>query len=240
MKSLGTLLFFVGCSLAVGAEDIPTAPAPEKKLSVAVTNTPDEAPPSRDTVVFMTQLHQISYKAFANIKDYVEVFRTPLLITTHALTEFNSDTFERVELIGMTRAEPVAYSYYRRKMGPGGIHILKPEDVVRRPLTDFEKRAIAELKKGRDVIVEAENPRTPLLENINPEAIKAAGKATYAVGAMYARKSCLECHEVREGTILGALTYRVGTAYVDTAIKQLKEQVKQKSPPSQIEEPRKQ
>lgn len=199
-----------------------TAPAPEKKLSVAVTNRSDEAP-SRETVLFMTQMHQLSYKAFADTDDLFGAFRIPPMLTTHSLIEFNRNTFERVELIGMTRPEPVAYSYFRQRMGRGAVHMLKPQDVIKRPVSDFEKRAIVELTKGRDVVIEAENPRIPPPEGLNPDVVKAAGKAIYAVGALYARKSCLDCHEVREGTILGALTYRVGTNFVTDSIKRIKE-----------------
>jgi len=229
MRIPHSLVLLLLCALST-AQAIEQTP-PEKKLSVAVSNTPDETPPSREAIVFMTQLHQISYKAFTETELAFGVFRTPPMVTHHSLVEFNKDTFERVELIGMTRAQPVAYAYYRQKLGRVGLHVLKPEDVVRRPMTDFEKRAIVELKKGRDIVLEAENPRIPPPQHITPEVVKAAGKAIYAVGALYARKDCIECHEVREGTILGAFTYRVGTTFVDSSIKQLKEKSTQGSPP---------
>jgi hypothetical protein len=63
-----------------------------------------------------------------------------------------------------------------------------------RPLSAFEKRAIAELTAGEDVAVESDY------------------NGRLVVGALRAQEDCLKCHGAKTGDVLGALVYRLTPA----------------------------
>jgi hypothetical protein len=58
-----------------------------------------------------------------------------------------------------------------------------------RPLSDFEGRALAALRRGEDVVTEATTNHIRML------------------GALRASRQCLDCHQVRRGDLLGAFSY---------------------------------
>lgn len=70
-----------------------------------------------------------------------------------------------------------------------------------RPLLPAEQLALKALKDGADFYWEQ------------------TGNELRSVGALRAAKNCAECHEVKEGTLLGALTYRWETQAVLDSIK---------------------
>ncbi len=72
-----------------------------------------------------------------------------------------------------------------------------------RPISNEESRAIRELREGKDLVQQAGTLPVP----------QAAGRAPVTVpvirvvGAMRAAASCAKCHEVPQGTLLGAFSY---------------------------------
>jgi hypothetical protein len=72
-----------------------------------------------------------------------------------------------------------------------------------RPLTELETKAIASLREGRNLVVQ---PTTfPMLTLQGTQEIS----GLLAVGALRAKASCAKCHEVAEGTLLGAFSYKL-------------------------------
>jgi hypothetical protein len=69
-----------------------------------------------------------------------------------------------------------------------------------RPLTAFEKKAVAELSAGEDV------------------AIWTGKSERVVVGALRAQKDCLTCHGAKMGDLLGALSYRLTPAQPVNAV----------------------
>lgn len=213
------LVCFISCALFGGDAQKADAPAP-RKLSVAVSNLPNETPPSKDAVIFMTQFHQIMARDFSRQFTLPETkvilqdqFRHGFLKTERRTEQF--------QVIGMLGKEPIAYENYEVNLLPDG----KPWDGAikeKRALRDFERRAIAELKKGRDIVIEMENPRNPA-KDLPEEAIKNSVKVLFAVGAMYAEKSCLQCHAVKENQMIGAISYRVSTGFIEWSVPRMKE-----------------
>lgn len=68
---------------------------------------------------------------------------------------------------------------------------LTHENFPTRPLVEFEQRAIAELAGGTNLVTEQ------------------TGTEFRAVGALRSVEQCRGCHEVPDGTLLGAFTYRL-------------------------------
>ena len=84
------------------------------------------------------------------------------------------------------------------KHTPPGVYISKNlprmedlQDVRTRSLTVFEDTAIAKLRMGEELIVDAQ------------------AEQIHMVGAIRAAKQCLQCHQVPRGELLGAFTYRL-------------------------------
>jgi hypothetical protein len=67
-----------------------------------------------------------------------------------------------------------------------------------RPLTDSEKTAIAALKARPSNQIVTVGPDLSLL----PSSVE-------VVGAIRATTSCLSCHDVKEGDLLGAFSYQL-------------------------------
>jgi hypothetical protein len=64
-------------------------------------------------------------------------------------------------------------------------------DAPTRPLDDFEREAVARLRKQEDVVIDEE-----------PNLLR-------MVGSLRAAQDCMQCHSVPRGTLLGALSYRL-------------------------------
>lgn len=71
-----------------------------------------------------------------------------------------------------------------------------------RPLTELETKAIASLREGRNLVVQ---PAKLLLPT--PQDDKREVDGLLAIGALRAKAGCAKCHEVAEGTLLGAFSY---------------------------------
>lgn len=72
----------------------------------------------------------------------------------------------------------------------------------RRPLTELEQSAVIRLRAGETLVVAPEAP------DLKRESATVPALGIRVVGALRAQSSCLPCHSVAEGTVLGALSYR--------------------------------
>lgn len=90
----------------------------------------------------------------------------------------------RLELIGLLKYDkPKAYvSKYLPRLKELG-------DAATRDVDAFESQALARLRTQEDVVIDQRSDRIRM------------------VGSLRAGTSCIECHEVRRGELLGALTY---------------------------------
>ncbi len=70
-----------------------------------------------------------------------------------------------------------------------------------RPLSELETKAIASLRAGQNLVVQ---PAT--FPMATPQGSREV-PGLLAVGALRAKASCAKCHEVAEGTLLGAFSY---------------------------------
>lgn len=71
-----------------------------------------------------------------------------------------------------------------------------------RDLTALEAKAVASLREGRNLVVQPAKLRLP-----TPQDEKREVDGLVAVGALRAKAGCAKCHEVKEGTLLGAFSY---------------------------------
>jgi hypothetical protein len=79
------------------------------------------------------------------------------------------------------------------------------QKLEKRELSEFEKIALDQLKKGKTLVASylpAESPTSEIEK-------KLGGRVVEALGSIRAQKSCLECHKVEVGTLLGAFSYRI-------------------------------
>ena len=92
----------------------------------------------------------------------------------------------RLELISLLKHEnPVAYqSTFLPRMD-------ELQSVPVRPLEDFEQQALTKLRTDEDVVIIETGDRIQM------------------VGSLRAAQSCLECHRVQHGELLGAFTYEL-------------------------------
>jgi hypothetical protein len=114
----------------------------------------------------------------------------PLMVDRSGSLDFGRDRYAiaRLELVGLLKRDrPVAYTLPRWH----GSKIVTA-DFAPRELTDFETRALALLRNGRDI-----------------EAADGPERGTMLLmGALRAEPSCLKCHrDKRDGDLLGAFSY---------------------------------
>jgi len=142
----------------------------------------------------------------SRIADRVPVGDLPVL---HQVIELQGDTLsvKDVQLIGIAKHDPpvafvlddsIVAKSTRGLLGDapgvphkGMLHTFKP-----RPLTANEERAIEAMRDdpARNIVVAERAPESPRA----PVGV---------VGAIRAGTSCLSCHEVKEGELLGAFSY---------------------------------
>lgn len=72
-----------------------------------------------------------------------------------------------------------------------------------RPITGEESRAILELREGKDLVQQPGTWRVPQGQGRTPVEVP----VVRVFGAMRATASCAKCHEVPQGTLLGAFSY---------------------------------
>ncbi len=118
---------------------------------------------------------------------------------------YNGETyrFATPDLLGL-EDEPIAF---RKTGGIDGFSmaLMSKKELrkflQRRPLTLSESNALVELRAGRDLVV------TPSLVVGDAAHGNNVVGGLAVVGALRAKAQCAECHQVREGTLLGAFSY---------------------------------
>ena len=110
--------------------------------------------------------------------------------------------FAAPDLLGL-EDEPIAY---KRPWGDiiTAAQMSKKESralLKRRQLTEVESRAVAELRNGKNLVT------VPGLIAVKSEHGTNNVAGLLAVGALRAKAQCAECHQVKEGTLLGAFSY---------------------------------
>lgn len=111
--------------------------------------------------------------------------------------------FAAPDLLGLAD-EPVAYTRRHPAETIAVADLSRKESrarLQRRPLTDDELRAVAELRRGQNLVTLPKQVAVPTEHGTNHVA------GLLAVGALRARAQCAECHDVKEGTLLGAFAY---------------------------------
>jgi len=105
-----------------------------------------------------------------------------------------SPAIDRVELVSLlTDSEPSAYVLDEMATPP------LARQAARRPLDEFERRALDAVRRGEHLVWTREAP-------------------TRMFGAIRARAHCLDCHaDAKKGDLLGGLTY-----YLDTSVDRLR------------------
>ena len=94
---------------------------------------------------------------------------------------------ERVELLGTAKhAAPVVYA----EMLLPGMHGAK--NLTPRQLDEFEEAGLAALQHGDDLAT-----------------LPDGESGLRMLGSIRAMRNCMSCHEVPQGTLLGALSYRL-------------------------------
>lgn len=94
---------------------------------------------------------------------------------------------EFIQLVSLDRfSQPMAYDETELPT----MSTLEKDGVVTRALDRFEFDAVAKLRQGQRLITERPSGHVRM------------------VGGIYATEKCTSCHEVPEGTLLGAFTYR--------------------------------
>ena len=92
----------------------------------------------------------------------------------------------RLELVSLLKHEvPVAYVSENLPL------MDELRDAPTRPLDEFERRALDRLRLDEDLLIDDTANRIRM------------------VGSLRAAKSCLDCHSVQRGDLLGALTYEL-------------------------------
>jgi hypothetical protein len=92
----------------------------------------------------------------------------------------------RLELVSILRdAEPTVY------VAKNLPRMDQLDDVVRRPLNDFERKSLPKLVADQDVVFEEQ------------------AKGIQMLGAVRASTRCLECHDGKRGKLLGAFSYEI-------------------------------
>ncbi len=127
-------------------------------------------------------------------------------------------TVVRPDLIAL-ETKPVAY----RNPGEDGVSMAMltnktvKAQLQTRAISDEESRAILELREGKDLV---QQPGTmPFLQL--PGRASAVGPVIpviRVVGAMRATAGCARCHEVPQGTLLGAFSYTLVPANTATSL----------------------
>lgn len=105
---------------------------------------------------------------------------------------------DNVQLIGLMNDVPRAYA--SSFMNPTRSMLATS---AQRPLKSFEKEAIARLKAGADYV----------LVSGGHEPVPPPGTL---IAALRAGASCISCHDVEHGQLLGAFAYRLNAAPQDT------------------------
>ncbi len=206
-----------GSILFVQAQEQPSAPSAQRSapktspsagpvlpqfLQDEVVQIPSHSNRGARTFTDLSKMHDAYFNDFAS-KPGFGASRIQFLPPQDYFT-LNGETyrFAAPDLLGL-EDEPLAY------MRPWSETITmtvvsKKESralLKRRALTAAETRAVAELRAGKELVT------VPGLLAIKTEHGTSTVAGLLAVGALRAKTHCAECHQCKEGTLLGAFSY---------------------------------
>lgn len=134
----------------------------------------------------------------------------PVFLAPTPMLVWNGATYQVAppELLGL-EDEPIAYApreHGHRYYVNNDTNVTRRElrkHFIHRPLTALETNAVFALREGRDLIVLTNRVVTPeaAVERL------ATAPDLFVLGALRAGKSCAQCHQCKEGTLLGAFAY---------------------------------
>ncbi len=183
----------------------------------ANTGTPRALTAEESTKVeaYLKRVYHNTSVSFGEQMGFGPVRMEPL-VYFHFLTDHRQEWMQ-IELLGVVNhAEPVVFK--------NPLPTAKGADALRNESFEGRKKVTAPQKEQ---FKKAETRQLLPAEQLALKTLKSGadfyweqtGSELRAVGALRAATSCAECHEVKEGTLLGALTYRWNTQVVLDSIK---------------------
>src|SRR5262249_3433289 len=178
--------------------DVDPPYGPEHDISRASADEPDTAQP-QPLNAQLPSLHE------TGVSDFVDPDRIGYVKDRDHVAGFQSHRFTKIpQRFVPTDQQPASWKVVRLEL----VSLLKHDmpvayvsknlpqmdelrDALIRPLDPFEKQSLDRLRSDEDVLIDE-----------TPDRIR-------MVGSLRAAKSCLECHAVRRGELLGALTYEL-------------------------------
>jgi hypothetical protein len=145
-----------------------------------------ESAPAKTEWKNFDEMQAFYVKSFVESDNFGER-RMPAL-ETHLPVTIAGKTYlvQKVQLVSLLKNDPP--KVYDNTYGNPARKELK--DTKLRDMTEFEKKALADIKKGKAVVSDT------------------AGKTPVVMGALRAQESCIECHKGTEkGALMGAFTY---------------------------------
>jgi len=184
-------------SIPVAPEPGPSYdPADDSTISIDVTALADKGLPARDDLLSLLD---------SGIDDFLDAERFGFVKNRDHVAGFQSHRFTRLPNVLTTKTEsPRQWKIARLEL----VSLLKHEtpvayisrnlpqmdelrDAPTRPLDAFERQSLDSLRSDEDVVIDKTTDRIRM------------------VGSLRAAKTCLDCHSVRRGELLGALTYEL-------------------------------
>jgi len=117
-----------------------------------------------------------------------------LQIDKASVTAIQAYRVDKLELIGIAKHEtPVAYEINRHSPFAASARFENPPVAATniRPLTDYEKSALVEIKGGKETVGKEDD------------------SGLTVVGAVRSQDACLQCHTGKVGDVLGAFSYHL-------------------------------
>lgn len=222
------VLGLAGMALAGGRRGAPP---------VEVEASPDAAPETAEHPFFSVFGAGQTDRKFDSLEtmhaDHLQRFQTTpgfgmsrvLRMPQSSLLTLCDETFRvpKPALIALTSA---TVAYHNRGLLVGMADLTNGFSRTRlltRPLSRAEQRAVAELRTGKELVLQPAS--FPLLTPGGTNLV--AG--TLAVGALRAGAACARCHDCEEGTLLGAFSYalipenRLPTGQTSLELRQLRQ-----------------
>jgi hypothetical protein len=170
-------------------------PDHESSLPIVEENVPDRQQPGRNGLVALhseglEDLFDSGRMGYVRDRDHVAGFLSHRFTRMPGLAREDQPQSAwqvvRLELVSLLRHEDQA-AYVSKNLP----EMDRLEEIPTRALNDFERRSIERLRSQEDVVIDEAPDRIQM------------------VGSLRAAKSCLQCHSVQRGDLLGALTYEL-------------------------------
>lgn len=171
-------------------------PEPESLAHLADVEVPEQIQPDK---------YELRYLHNSGVDDFLDADRMGLVRDREHVAGFQPHRFTKVpEVVYAKEQQTASWKIARLEL----VSLLKHDtpvayvsknlpqmdelrDAPTRPLDAFERNSIDRLRADEDVMIDE-----------TPDRIR-------MVGSLRAAKNCLDCHSVRRGELLGALTYEL-------------------------------